>query len=64
MWNTMFAIAIAASVWFSAASLAVEFNKQRATFLAAMAKPPAEQTYREAESAKVGDEQQPASRLD
>ena len=63
MWNTVFAIAIAASVWFSAASLAVEFNKQRTTFLAAVAKPPAEQTYRQARSANTADEQNSASQL-
>ena len=64
MWNTMFAMAIAVSVWFSAASLAVEFNKQRATFLAVMDRPPSEQAYRQATSAKVGEEQDRASRLD
>lgn len=63
MWNTFFAIGIAASVWLSAASLAAEFNKQRATFLAAIDKPPAELTYRQASSASMGDEQLSASRL-
>jgi hypothetical protein len=63
MWNTLFAAGIAASVWFSAASLAVEFNKQRATFLAAIDKPSAGQSYRQATSANLGDDQHGASQL-
>ena len=64
MWNTLFAIAIAASVWFSAASLAVEFDKQRSSFLAAIDKPAGEQSYREATSANAGDDRHSASQLD
>jgi hypothetical protein len=64
MWNTLFATGIAASVWLSAASLAVEFNKQRDAFLAAIDKPPAETTYRQATRANVGDDQHSASQLD
>jgi hypothetical protein len=64
MWSTLFAIAVGASVWFSAVSLSVEFNKQRATFLAAIDKPPAEQTYRQATSANVGDAQPGVSQVD
>lgn len=64
MWNTLFAIAIAASVWFSAASLAVEFDKQRSSFLAALDKPAGEQNYRQATSANAGDDRQLVSHLD
>jgi|GraSoiStandDraft_43_1057313.scaffolds.fasta_scaffold625150_2 hypothetical protein len=30
MWNTFFAVALAASVWFCAANLAVQLNKDQA----------------------------------
>jgi hypothetical protein len=64
MWNTLFAIGIAASVSFSAASLAIELDKQRATFLATIDKPPSEPTYRRTTSADNGNSQYSASRLD
>jgi hypothetical protein len=64
MWNVLFAIGIAASVWFSAASLAIELPKQRATFLAAIDKSPRELLYRQTTSADNGDRQPSASQLD
>jgi hypothetical protein len=38
MWVTFFALATAASVWLSAASLAVQYTKQRALFNIAIEK--------------------------
>jgi hypothetical protein len=35
MWVPGFALALAAAVWFSAANFAVQFHKQRDTFMAA-----------------------------
>ena len=64
MWNTLFAIGIGASVWFSASSLAIELPKQRATFLAAIEKSPTELTYRQATSTDNFDKQHNASQLD
>lgn len=64
MWNTLFAIGIAASVWFSASSLAIELHKQRATFLAAIEKSPTELTYRQTTSGNSGESQHSASQLD
>ena len=36
MWVTLFALATAAAVWFSAANLAIQFSKQRAAFNSAI----------------------------
>jgi hypothetical protein len=36
MWVTFFALSTAACVWLSAVSLAVQYNKQRAVFKAAI----------------------------
>jgi hypothetical protein len=59
MWNTLFAIAVGASVWFSAASLSVEFNKQRAIFIATIDKQHDEGSYRQASSNRASEEQPP-----
>ena len=64
MWNDLFAIGIAASVWFSAASLAIEFHKQRATFLAATDISRMELTYRQTTTADNRDKQHNASQPD
>jgi hypothetical protein len=61
MWSTLFAIAVGASVWFSAVSLSVEFNKQRAIFIAAIYKQHDEAGYRQAASNRVSEEQPPGS---
>jgi hypothetical protein len=53
---------MAASVWFSAARLAVEFDKQRATFVAAAGS--SETPYRQATSGRVDDQPWSTSRLD
>jgi hypothetical protein len=36
MWVTMFALAVAASIWFSAANLAIQLNNERAVFNSAI----------------------------
>ena len=36
MWVTLFALAVAASVWFSAANLAIQISKERAAFNSAI----------------------------
>jgi hypothetical protein len=59
MWNTLFAIAVGASVWFSAVSLSVEFNKQRAIFIAAIDKQHDGASYRQALSNRAREEQPP-----
>jgi hypothetical protein len=36
MWVTLFALAVAASVWFSAANLAIQLSNERAAFHSAI----------------------------
>jgi hypothetical protein len=36
MWITLFPLAVAASVWFSAANLAIQISKERAAFNSAI----------------------------
>jgi hypothetical protein len=59
MWVTFFALATAASVWLSAASLAVQYNKPRALFNAAIEKQAATRTLgpRQLSSANNGGDQ-------
>lgn len=56
MWNTVFALALALSVWFSAANLAIQLNKDRAAvsaFIEGRRQGP-EMGYRQVSSTEVG----------
>jgi hypothetical protein len=63
MWVTGFSLAVAAAVWFSAASFAVQFNKERAAFIAAVESRP-QTPDGQISSAGVGEDQPPILRLD
>jgi hypothetical protein len=66
MWVTLFALAMAVSVWFSAANLAVQLNKDRAAFEGAIerqAQMPGT-SYPELSSANAGSGDQAILQLD
>ncbi len=56
MWNTVFALALALSVWFSAANLAIQLDKDRAAvsaFIEGRQQGP-ETRYRQVSSTEAG----------